>query len=710
MLLEKLQLKNFKRFKDLSLNFVSGINIIKGPNEKGKSTLVDAISTVLFEDPKSSAKKLLNHKSWQSPDRMYEISLQFSDAEKNSYLLHKDFEKKTVTIANLKTNEKFDTHEAVLNVVRANLGIANPIIFENTICVKQDMLTLLSQGERNKFELKEALEALITSGRGQVSTNEIQKKLEKEILELARGLGNMPTKNPGKIKFLQDEIAEKERIFREGSDALLEKEELTRNISSAKKKLKEISVFLQEKTELFNRNKEYFETVLKIEEIEKRLNPLIQSLEEAKILKNNLINFDEELKKFKDLDIDDLKKLEKELTRLSDKIEVREKNVKELGKILKKAKEKEFVPPRITPKENFFIIAAIFFVVGFLGFFISPLFFISFGISAVLFILPLLLRLKSIPVTKEEKNAFQDTYERLQGELKELLAMRKKIFTETGIKSEDEIEKQKDKLEDLLREKEKKEEKLKGILGNYTFSDLENEKLELSKSYGVLESKITPEQKKEPPRREDQERLEREVRGSTLETETFKKEIIKNEGRLEHIKIDQEVLIKKEEEIEALKKELARSYERFKVFSVVKEVLTLAGAATIEKSREAIMSYVNDCLGRITEGRYQRVNLDENLDISVYSNEKRAWVKPEEVLSRGTIDQIYFTVRFAFIDFLAGKKNPFLILDDPLVTFDWNRQLESLKVLEELSNKFQILFLTHSNRYDKWGNNVIALV
>lgn len=707
MILEKLELKNFKRFKDLKIDFKPGINIIKGPNEKGKSTVSEALSTVLFEDPRSSAKKLQDHKSWATPDKMYEISLQFQDEKEDSFVLVKNFQGKNVSLKNLNTNEAKENYEEISNVIRGNLGLNNPTIFENTVCIKQDMLSILSRG---KIELKEALESLITSGRGAVSTKEVQKKLDKEILELSRGFGPTLAKNPGEIKFLQDEIIKKEEEFREGAEDLREKESLIKNIYSTKEKLREISKLLSDKIILFNRNREYFEATLKIQEIEKRLGPLLKELEEAAILGKNLINISEELNKYKKYTALDLKKLERELTRLTEKIDLREKNLKDLGKMMRKEGVSVVAPAKPVPREIFFITAAIFLILGVLGFIVSPIFFVSWAMAVIVFIVPFFFGAEKTPVKREGKSVFQDTYNRIQSEINELALKRENSLKEMGVRDEKDFERKKDELENLIKEKEKKEEKLKGILGGATLSDMENEKLELTKSFSVLESKITPEQKKEPPRREDQERLEQEVKDLTIEVEALKREVVKSEARLENIKIDQEILTKQDEEIDALKKEYVLSAERLKVFNIIKEVLTLSSSETIKKSRDSIMNYVNDCLGRITQNRYQRVHLDEDLNVFVYSNEKRNWVRPEEELSRGTIDQIYLTVRFAFVDFLTSKKKPFLILDDPLVTFDWSRQVESLKVLEELSSKFQIIFLTHSNRYDKWGNNVIALV
>ena len=45
--IEKIKLKNFKRFKTLELEFNQEINILIGDNESGKSSILSAINLVL---------------------------------------------------------------------------------------------------------------------------------------------------------------------------------------------------------------------------------------------------------------------------------------------------------------------------------------------------------------------------------------------------------------------------------------------------------------------------------------------------------------------------------------------------------------------------------------------------------------------------------------------------------------------------------------
>jgi uncharacterized protein YhaN len=65
-------------------------------------------------------------------------------------------------------------------------------------------------------------------------------------------------------------------------------------------------------------------------------------------------------------------------------------------------------------------------------------------------------------------------------------------------------------------------------------------------------------------------------------------------------------------------------------------------------------------------------------------------------MSDGTSDQLYLALRLASLEQRLRNTEPTpLILDDILVNFDDDRSRATLKVLEELSGKTQVIFFTH---------------
>ena len=71
MKINSVYLNNFKKFKDKKFEFNPGLNIVFGPNESGKSTLISAILHGLFGDASSRSKEILNLKSWKTDSYPY---------------------------------------------------------------------------------------------------------------------------------------------------------------------------------------------------------------------------------------------------------------------------------------------------------------------------------------------------------------------------------------------------------------------------------------------------------------------------------------------------------------------------------------------------------------------------------------------------------------------------------------------------------------
>jgi len=80
-----------------------------------------------------------------------------------------------------------------------------------------------------------------------------------------------------------------------------------------------------------------------------------------------------------------------------------------------------------------------------------------------------------------------------------------------------------------------------------------------------------------------------------------------------------------------------------------------------------------------------------------------------EGMSEGTRDQLFLALRLAAVErsLAAGVRVPFLA-DDLFVNFDDERSLAGLRVLNELSNKTQVLFFTHHAHLRNTGESVLG--
>ena len=102
--------------------------------------------------------------------------------------------------------------------------------------------------------------------------------------------------------------------------------------------------------------------------------------------------------------------------------------------------------------------------------------------------------------------------------------------------------------------------------------------------------------------------------------------------------------------------------------------------------------------GKLTDGRYTRLTLDEELAVHAGS-------KDEDTLhsalwrSEGTVDQLYLALRIAMADELTPGAP--LVLDDALVRFDDKRLAEALDVLAEEAETRQVILFTCQSREAK---------
>lgn len=115
-------------------------------------------------------------------------------------------------------------------------------------------------------------------------------------------------------------------------------------------------------------------------------------------------------------------------------------------------------------------------------------------------------------------------------------------------------------------------------------------------------------------------------------------------------------------------------------------------------------------MAQITNGKYDKLTIDERLNISV--NSRKALIMASR-LSKGTIEQIYMALRLAAADIIFEKDKKPILLDDAFVMYDNKRMGNTLKFMSENMDQV-ILFSCHTREKvmaDKLGlsHNFIKL-
>ena len=81
-----------------------------------------------------------------------------------------------------------------------------------------------------------------------------------------------------------------------------------------------------------------------------------------------------------------------------------------------------------------------------------------------------------------------------------------------------------------------------------------------------------------------------------------------------------------------------------------------------------------------------------------------------DLLSTGTLDVLGLALRLSIANYFLKDNEAFLVMDDPLVDMDYNRQSNAADLLNEYSKSKQlIVFTCHPNHADLLGGNRIEM-
>lgn len=138
---------------------------------------------------------------------------------------------------------------------------------------------------------------------------------------------------------------------------------------------------------------------------------------------------------------------------------------------------------------------------------------------------------------------------------------------------------------------------------------------------------------------------------------------------------------------------------KMKSLRMTGQALVLAEEKMLSASRNMVQGFgdilnrkASAVLERITEGRYTRLLVDEQLNMTLLEDGRRI---PVDRVSAGTIEQVYFALRMAAADMLYEEPLP-VIFDDAFAFYDEKRLKSTLKWLSEQQR--QVIIFTCQKR------------
>jgi DNA repair exonuclease SbcCD ATPase subunit len=704
MQISHLLLHNFGKFENFSCDFTPGLNLIKGPNEAGKSTLASAITAALFLDPVSGRKEIANLTRWETNELpALEAVL---NIEGISYRLLKDFKAGKTELENEAAGIKNEAPDFVEQWLTEQMGMPSEEIFKATACI--------AQGEINEIEssfeaIKDKLESLVTGGKEEKAASNVLAKIKKRIAEIAgNGTGS-------------GELAHLDKVSKE-LDYNIEKlnREIT-NLKSKRSDLIQVEMAYKNVREDLASKKEHLEQSLKAneledgfvvatrerQELELKLEEAQESLKRIKILRDRQAS----LKNFDSKDIETVNNVESSLGYLQPKC-------RELEADAAEAKE-EFEAYKIG---QVYIVSAILgglgSVVMGLSYFMGFLSFLN-SISGYGLVASIALTIFGLGIAisrNQHRKYLGDHSSKLESKLTTLsvelqgqTSALNELLARYSVSSLNDLRRSIWQYDDLEKQVSRERETYEGILEGQTSQELES-RLE---SLDETTARITKIKKELAQYVADESELNRQ-RQIITQFEDRVKDLERERGvlcqQLENAEGGAELLAGYIERREQLSERVESHKKAITMLNLTADCINEARQNVLVSTLEVLNGRTSDILNKLTSGRYSKVRFDKStMKFQVFSDARRIWLDPESGLSVGTTEQIYLAARLALAELIAEDKSSVMILDDPFAGYDQKRMENAMKVLKEISENHQILLLTSQDHYDKWADSTVAL-
>jgi uncharacterized protein YhaN len=233
---------------------------------------------------------------------------------------------------------------------------------------------------------------------------------------------------------------------------------------------------------------------------------------------------------------------------------------------------------------------------------------------------------------------------------------------------------------EFWKEREGLEEQLRALLNGQTLDELRNQ---------AGQSRVVGSKKTTTELREAAESVDNELESKR-----------KREHAL-HIMLTQRSagfrsMNEVEEEREAVQNRLDKLEMELDAAQYAAEVLETVTKERHSRIAPQLAHLASGYLNTITGGAYEELLISRDMDLSVRIPQTRALhSEPEQMLSTGTVDQIYLALRLAMVSNLSeGSESIPLVLDDPFANYDDERLMNALKLLKEVSKTNQITLFT----------------
>ncbi len=691
MKIRKLYIRGFGKIEEFELELSKNINVIYGPNESGKSTIMAFIKAVLFglkggrADREGTAAELRRYRPWSNSS--YGGYIGFEMDTPAAYRLDRDFDKSSVKLY----DQDFNDITGLFSAARDGRGIAEKLLgineglFERTVYIRQLGTKIDTASSK---ELIDRISNICQSGYEDISYKKAHMAL-KEALKSQVGTERSFTRPLDMINRRLSELCLMQKKLRE------EEESQTAAQRELKRMASEIAV-LAGIERLFTLAGEFLDARERLGLQERKAEEIRFLNDGTGLLRKNITRLTGDAAALEQ----EVVKTTREESRLEEDLErlnrtVSQEDLKSLGK-----RVKVFSIAGILT-----LAAAIGCALGSFVFELLPLYFTA--IPSLAFI--------TAGVFRAVQGKRLKKLEREQQEL----AGRERLLVQ--------------QLENIKKVRSSASNQLAGLSERLAI-----EKLQYEQQIKRLES-IEP-----ALRQQELEQLESRVDTLSMEIirllETLNADgtlpggeailaenILENpdEGRLRELnrlqefyagqlqqkRIEKAALelqvknLSSTADTEAVEQEIYRLTQQKKALEQRGEALQLAMTTLEAAAREVRKKFLpimnkafSSTFSGLTSRKYAETKAGDNLNIML-SDPGSETLVPVPVLSNGTADQLYLALRVAISEtVLKNNEQLPLILDEPFAQYDDIRTENALRLINELGRKQQVLIFTCKQR------------
>ena len=705
MIINRLRLANFRRHLALDVALGPGLNVVRGANEAGKSTVQRAIELGLFRRPTFSGAELDETRPWQDPTAEPVIDLEFSE-DGRAGTLHKVFAAGKGTVTLTIGEETFNDPATVEQHVIALTGIPSEKFFRASASVHHQELTGLAHDENT---LRDRLgQSMSGADRG---THSARRKLEEAI----RRYRTEGAKNPGYLKVMRADVERLRDQVRRGEMALAQLEADRRALADAR----------AARTQLDGRLNEQREGAAKAERAA-ALNAKVTDSAKRYALYRRAAELREEIGRLEASHptavalpalrstVEHLRKLEFQLS------EMRAEMAAEPDL---SGYDVSIPNPRWRPWALIGILALVAAAGAAVGGLMIDMAAAGLGAGGALLVVALLCFLIGA------RQRMRQTDIRLQNELREAeiarrLAGRTDIAERVRQADQERVQALSSLgLSDLgtaetalaaetehMSKIGTRRAEYRGLMGDDPTDEDVAELRDKAAAEGEEARHALAgmgDMGREPERFLNGFQLA--IQRLTPEREAAFTAEAQAEARVNANEIDAEGVAADAEALATADETLASAERRLRIYEDVLATLNAAERGTMKKAARFLEGRMARDIERITGGRYRRLRVDEaTLTFSVHSPETGGWIDVRR-LSQGTLDALYLCARLGIVRQVTAPAAPPLVLDDPFVTFDDERATRALALLKDIARDLQVILLTTSDRYDKLADKVVVL-